>query len=167
MLKFAVPIRCLQDISPMQPDRTAELARLLRERILILDGAWGTMIQERKLGEADFRGPAACGLHDHGGELKGNNDILVLTRPAVVRDIHDAYFAAGADITETNTFSSTRIAQSDYGLENRVAEINRAAAHIARECADRRTTKTPDKPRCVSSPLGPTNRTAPSPPNAK
>ena len=144
----------------MQPDRTAELARLLRERILILDGAWGTMIQERKLHEADFRGPAACGLHDHAGDLKGNNDILVLTRPDVVRDIHDAYFAAGADITETNTFSSTRIAQSDYGLENRAAEMNRVAAHIARECADRWTAKTPDKPRFVAGSLGPTNRTA-------
>src|SRR5437868_6610801 len=144
----------------MQPDRTALLARLLRERILILDGAWGTMIQERKLGEADFRGPAACGLHDHAGELRGNNDILVLTRPDVVRDIHDAYFAAGADITETNTFSSTRIAQSDYGLEGRVAEMNRAAARIARECADRWTAKTPNKPRFVAGSLGPTNRTA-------
>ena len=116
----------------MQPDRTALLARLLRERILILDGAWGTMIQERKLGEADFRGPAACGLHDHGCDLKGNNDILVLTRPDVVRDIHDAY----------------------------LAEINRAAARIARECADRWTAKTPDKPRFVAGALGPTNRTA-------
>jgi 5-methyltetrahydrofolate--homocysteine methyltransferase len=144
----------------MQPDRTTELARLLRERILILDGAWGTMIQERKLSEADFRGPPACGLHDHGGDLKGNNDILVLTRPDVVRDIHDAYFAAGADITETNTFSSTRIAQADYGLESRVAELNRAAARIARECADRWTAKTPDKPRFVAGSLGPTNRTA-------
>jgi len=144
----------------MQPDRTAELVRLLRQRILILDGAWGTMIQERKLSEADFRGPPACGFHDHGGDLKGNNDILVLTRPDVVRDIHDAYFAAGADITETNTFSSTRIAQADYGLENRVAEMNRAAARIARECADRWTAKTPDKPRFVTGSLGPTNRTA-------
>src|SRR5437762_740506 len=145
--------------SSMQPDRTAELVRLLRQRILILDGAWGTMIQERKLSEADFRGPPACGFHDHGGDLKGNNDILVLTRPDVVRDIHDAYFAAGADITETNTFSSTRIAQADYGLENRVAEMNRAAARIARECADRWTAKTPDKPRFVAGSMGPTNKT--------
>ncbi|HEY3180441.1 MAG TPA: homocysteine S-methyltransferase family protein [Casimicrobiaceae bacterium] len=144
----------------MQPDRTAELAHLMRQRILILDGAWGTMIQVRKLGEADFRGPAACGLHDHAGDLKGNNDILVLTRPDVVRDIHDAYFAAGADITETNTFSSTRIAQADYGLQNRAAEMNRAAARIARECADRWTARTPDKPRFVAGALGPTNRTA-------
>jgi 5-methyltetrahydrofolate--homocysteine methyltransferase len=143
-----------------QPDRTAELTRLLRERILILDGAWGTMIQERRLGEADFRGPAACGLHDHPGELKGDNDLLVLTRPDVVRDIHDAYFAAGADITETNTFSATRIAQADYGLGDRVREINRAAAEIARESADRWTATTPDKPRFVAGALGPTNRTA-------
>ena len=144
----------------MQSGRTAELVKLLRQRILILDGAWGTMIQERRLAEDDFRGPAACGLQDHAGELRGNNDILVLTRPDVVRDIHDAYFAAGADITETNTFSSTRIAQSDYGLENRVAEMNRAAAQIARECANRWTAKTPDKPRFVAGSLGPTNRTA-------
>ena len=144
----------------MQPDRTDELTRLLRKRILILDGAWGTMIQERKLTELDFRGPPSCGLHDHAGDLKGNNDILVLTRPDVVRDIHDAYFAAGADITETNTFSSTRIAQADYRLESRVPELNRAAARIARECADRWTAKTPDKPRFVAGSLGPTNRTA-------
>ena len=144
----------------MQPDRTDELARLLRERILILDGAWGTMIQEHKLGEADFRGPAACGLAGHAHDLKGNNDILVLTRPDVVRDIHDAYFAAGADITETNTFTSTRIAQADYGLEHRVVEMNRKAAEIARDCADRWTARMPDKPRFVAGSLGPTNRTA-------
>ena len=144
----------------MQPDRTAELTRLMRDRILILDGAWGTMIQERRLTEADFRGAPACGLHDHAGDLKGNNDLLVLTQPDVVRDIHDAYFAAGADITETNTFSATRIAQSDYGLQDRVAEINRAAARIAREAADRWTAMTPDKPRFVAGSLGPTNRTA-------
>jgi 5-methyltetrahydrofolate--homocysteine methyltransferase len=147
-------------MTSFQPDRTAQLARLLRERILILDGAWGTMIQERRLGEADFRGPAACGLHDHGCDLKGDNDLLVLTRPDVVRDIHDAYLAAGADITETNTFTSTRIAQADYGLAHRVREINRAAAQIARECADRWTAATPDKPRFVAGALGPTNRTA-------
>jgi 5-methyltetrahydrofolate--homocysteine methyltransferase len=144
----------------VQPDRTAELTRLLKQRILVLDGAWGTMIQERRLGEADFRGPPACGLHDHRGDLKGNNDILVLTRPDVVRDIHDAYLAAGADITETNTFSATRIAQSDYGLADRAREINRAAAAIARECADRWSARTPDKPRFVAGSLGPTNRTA-------
>src|SRR3989442_13555821 len=98
---FATPIATPAD-NAMQPDRTALLARLMHERILILDGAWGTMIQERHLGEADFRGPAACGLHDHHGDLKGNNDILVLTRPDVGGDIHYAYFAAGAYITEPN-----------------------------------------------------------------
>src|SRR5438067_9118177 len=144
----------------MQSGRTAELVKLLHQRILMLDGAWGTMIQERRLAEVDFRGPPSCGLHNHAGDLKGNNDILVLTRPDVVRDIHDAYFAAGADITETNTFSSTKIAQADYGLESRVPELNRAAARIARECADRWTAKTPDQPRFVAGSLGPTNRTA-------
>jgi 5-methyltetrahydrofolate--homocysteine methyltransferase len=144
----------------MQPDRTSELARLMRERILVLDGAWGTMIQERRLGEADFRGPAACGLQDHRCDLKGDNDVLVLTRPDVVRDIHDAYFAAGADITETNTFTATSIAQADYGLQDRVREMNLAAARIARECADRWTARTPDRPRFVAGALGPTNRTA-------
>jgi 5-methyltetrahydrofolate--homocysteine methyltransferase len=144
----------------MQPDRTAELVRLLDQRILVLDGAMGTMIQQAKLGEADFRGPASCGLHDHGRELRGDNDLLVLTRPDVVRDIHEGYLAAGADIVETNTFSATTIAQADYGLESRVAEINRAAARIARECADRWTAKTPGRPRFVAGALGPTNRTA-------
>src|SRR4029078_2735429 len=98
--------------------------------------------------------------HDHVGDLKGNNDILVLTRPDVVRDIHDAYFAAGADIPETNTFSSTRLAQGDYGLQDRVAELNRAAARIGRESADRWTLKTPDKPRFVAGSLRPPNPTA-------
>ncbi len=144
----------------MQPDRTAELTRLLRERILILDGAMGTMIQQAKLGEADFRGPAACGLADHSHELKGDNDLLVLTRPDVIRAIHDAYFEAGADIVETNTFSATTIAQADYGLESRVREMNVAAARLARECADRWTARTPGKPRFVAGALGPTNRTA-------
>ena len=144
----------------MQPDRTAELTRLLMKRILVLDGAWGTMIQERRLGEADFRGPASCGLTGHACDLKGDNDILVLTRPDVVREIHDAYFAAGADITETNTFSATSIAQADYGLSHRAREINRAAAAIARAAADDWTARTPDKPRFVAGSLGPTNRTA-------
>jgi 5-methyltetrahydrofolate--homocysteine methyltransferase len=144
----------------MQPDRTAELARLLDERILVLDGAMGTMIQQSRLGEADFRGPASCGLHGHGHELKGDNDLLVLTQPDVIRRIHDAYLESGADIVETNTFSATTIAQADYGLEARVREMNVAAARIARECADRQTARTPDRPRFVAGALGPTNRTA-------
>ena len=144
----------------MQPDRSAELTRLLRERILILDGAMGTMIQQLGLSEGDFRGPAACGLVAHSHDLKGDNDLLALTRPEAIRDIHDAYFAAGADLVETNTFNATRIAQADYGLEGRVREINRAAAAIARECADRWTVRTPSRPRFVAGALGPTNRTA-------
>lgn len=145
---------------PMQADHTAELARLLAGRILVLDGAWGTMIQQQHLTEADFRGPAACGLHGHHGDLKGDNDLLALTRPDVVAAIHDAYFDAGADITETNTFNATSIAQSDYGLQSRVREINLAAARIARARADDWTARTPDKPRYVAGSLGPTNRTA-------
>ena len=117
----------------MQPDRTDELAALLDERILILDGAMGTMIQSYRLDEADYRGACLAG-HDH--DLKGDNDLLVLTQPDVVRAIHDAYLEAGADIVETNTFNATSIAQADYGLEGRVREINAAAARLARECAD-------------------------------
>jgi len=141
-------------------DKTGLLTKLLRERILVLDGAMGTMIQSRKLTEADYRGPAACGLHGHAGDLKGDNDLLALTQPDVIRAIHDEFLAAGADIIETNTFNATRIAQADYKLGNRVYEINLAAARIARERADAWTAKTPDKPRFVAGALGPTNRTA-------
>jgi len=141
-------------------DKTALLTRLLRERILILDGAMGTMIQGRRLSEPDYRGPATCGLQGHAHDLKGDNDLLALTNPDVIRAIHDEFLAAGADIIETNTFNATRIAQADYKLENRVCEINLAAARIARECADAWTVKTPQKPRFVAGALGPTNRTA-------
>src|SRR5205809_589097 len=140
-------------------DKTALLTKLLRERILILDGAMGTMIQGRALSEPDYRGPAACGLQGHAHDLKGDNDLLALTNPDVIRAIHDEFLAAGADIIETNTFNATRIAQADYKLENRVREINLAAARIARECADAWTAKTPQKPRFVAGALGPTNRT--------
>jgi len=141
-------------------DKTALLTKLLRERILILDGAMGTMIQGRRLSEPDYRGPATCGLQGHAHDLKGDNDLLALTNPDVIRAIHDEFLAAGADIIETNTFNATRIAQADYKLENRVREINLAAARIARECADAWTAKTPEKPRFVAGALGPTNRTA-------
>lgn len=144
----------------MVDDKTSVLTRLLEQRILILDGAMGTMIQARKLDEADYRGGVECGLHDHARDLKGDNDLLVLTRPDVVRDIHNAFLEAGADIIETNTFNATRIAQADYGLQSRVKEINLAAAKLARECADAWTARTPDKPRFVAGALGPTNRTA-------
>jgi 5-methyltetrahydrofolate--homocysteine methyltransferase len=140
----------------VQPDRTAVLTRLLRERILVMDGAMGTMIQQCRLSESDFRGP----FHDHAHDLAGDNDILVLTRPDVVRDIHDQYLAAGADIIETNTFSATGIAQADYGMERHVRDLNFAAARIAREACDAWTARTPDRPRFVAGALGPTNRTA-------
>jgi len=143
----------------MQPDRTAELTRLLRERILVLDGAMGTMIQQLRLSERDFRG-TGCGLEGHSHDLKGDNDLLSLTQPQRVRAIHDAYFEAGADIAETNTFNATRIAQADYALSERVREMNRAAASIARASADAWTARTPQRPRFVAGALGPTNRTA-------
>jgi len=140
----------------MQPDRTPLLTRLMRERILVMDGAMGTQIQQCKLSETDFRG----GFHDHSHDLKGDNDLLALTQPDVVRRIHDAYLAAGADIIETNTFSATAIAQADYGMQGQAYAINHAAATIARECVDAWTARTPDKPRFVAGAMGPTNRTA-------
>jgi 5-methyltetrahydrofolate--homocysteine methyltransferase len=138
-------------------DKSALLIKLLDERILILDGAMGTMIQSYKLGEEDYRGTA---LHDHAHDLKGDNDLLVITKPDVIRGIHNAFLEAGADIIETNTFNATSIAQSDYKLEGKVREINLAAAKLARECADAWTARTPDKPRFVAGAIGPTNRTA-------
>jgi 5-methyltetrahydrofolate--homocysteine methyltransferase len=141
-------------------DKTTLLIRLLKERIVVLDGAMGTMIQSYRLAEGDYRGPACCGLGEHPCDLRGDNDLLTLTKPEVVRGIHDAFLEAGADIIETNTFNATRIAQADYRLEGRVREMNLAAARLARECADAWTAKTPDKPRFVAGALGPTNRTA-------
>ena len=137
--------------------RRQRLANLLRQRILILDGGMGTMVQQFKLGEADYRGHLC---RDHACDLKGNNDLLVLTKPEVIREIHNDYLAAGADIIETNTFNGTSIAMADYQLEHMVRVMNRDAAKLARECCAEWTKKTPDKPRFVASALGPTNRTA-------
>ena len=134
----------------------ARLEALLDERILILDGAMGTMIQRRGLDEGDFRGGRFAA---HGRDLKGNNDLLTLTRPDVVSGIHHAFLEAGADIIETNTFSSTSIAQSDYGLEGLARELNVEAARLARAAADDWTRRTPDRPRFVAGAVGPTNRT--------
>ncbi len=131
------------------------LATLLKERILVLDGAMGTMIQGYRLGEADYRGERFA---DHPVDLKGNNDLLALTRPEIIRDIHSAYLAAGADILETNTFNANSISQADYRLEGVVYELNVAAARIAREAAD--AAARPERPRFVAGVLGPTNRTA-------
>ena len=129
----------------------------LKNRILILDGAMGTMIQRYKLEEADYRGTRFA---DHHSDLKGNNDLLALTQPQIIGDIHRAYLDAGADIVETNTFNSTTVAQADYHLEHIVYELNKGAAQLARSVADEFKTKTPDKPRFVAGVLGPTNRTA-------
>ena len=134
-----------------------KITELLDERILFLDGAMGTMIQRHKLEEADYRGERFV---DWPSDLKGNNDLLSLTQPGIIRDIHMQYLDAGADIIETNTFNSTRVAMADYGMEELSYEINVAAARLAREAADELSAKTPDKPRFVAGVLGPTNRTA-------
>ena len=137
-------------------NKQAQLDRLLAERILILDGAMGTMVQRRKLDEAAFRGSRFAG---HSRDLKGNNDILVLTRPDVVSRIHHEYLEAGADIIETNTFNANAVSQADYALEPVCYEINAAAARLAREAADEFTARTPGQPRFVAGSVGPANRT--------
>jgi 5-methyltetrahydrofolate--homocysteine methyltransferase len=137
-------------------DRTAALHQAADERILILDGAMGTMIQRRGLTEADYRAERFAG-HSH--ELKGNSDVLVLTRPDVILDIHRLYLAAGADLVETNTFSAQAISQADYALEDVCYEINVAGARLARQACDEFTAKDPSRPRFVAGSLGPTNRT--------
>ncbi len=140
----------------MTPDPRETLDRLLAERILILDGATGTMIQRHPLEEADFRGEL---LAEHSHPLKGNNDLLTLTRPDVISGIHQAFLEAGADIIETNTFSSTTVAQADYATEHLVRDLNVEAARLARAAADEWTARTPDRPRFVAGAIGPTNRT--------
>lgn len=124
---------------------------------MVLDGAMGTMIQRHTLEEEDFRGER---FKEHSHPLKGNNDLLSLTRPDIIKEIHSLYFEAGADIAETNTFSSTQIAQADYALESAVYDLNFASARLAREAADEFTLKQPEKPRFVAGSIGPTNRTA-------
>lgn len=128
----------------------------LEERILLLDGAMGTMIQRHQLTEDDFRGKR---FKDHTHDLRGNNDLLSLTRPDIISDIHRQYLAAGSDIIETNTFSSTAIAQADYHLESLAYELNLESARLARREADAFTRENPDKPRFVAGALGPTNKT--------
>jgi len=133
------------------------IQELLKKRILVLDGAMGTMIQRYDLTEDDFRNEA---LKNHQIPLKGNNDLLSITRPDVIGEIHDAYFEAGADIAETNTFSGTSIAQADYKLEHLVYDLNYESAKIAKASAIKFTKENPGKPRFVAGSLGPTNRTA-------
>ncbi|HRO27804.1 MAG TPA: homocysteine S-methyltransferase family protein [Luteimonas sp.] len=157
----------------LHPERVARLEAALAERILVIDGAMGTMIQRHELQEADYRGERFAGGYDHaqhpdheghgpgcGHDLKGNNDLLLLTRPEVIAQIHTAYLEAGADLVETNTFNATSVSQADYRLEHIVYELNREGARIARECCDAIEARTPDKPRFVIGVLGPTSRTA-------
>ena len=137
-------------------DRIAALKRIAKERILVLDGSWGVMFQREGLEEADFRGERFA---HHDSPLKGDNDLLCLTRPDLVTKLHDAYFGAGADISETNTFNATTISQSDYHLEDAVVDINLEAARLGRESADRWTAAEPHKPRFLAGAIGPLSRT--------
>lgn len=134
-----------------------KIEKILKERILVLDGAMGTMIQRYKLNEQDFRGNI---YKDHPHDLQGNNDLLSISRPDIITEIHQAYFDAGADIVETNTFNANKISQADYNLESEVYKINYEAAQLARKVADEFTAKNPEKPRFVAGSIGPTNKTA-------
>ncbi|WHZ09853.1 MAG: 5-methyltetrahydrofolate--homocysteine methyltransferase, N-terminal domain [Burkholderiaceae bacterium] len=152
-------------MKPIVYTRAQALPGILSQRILILDGAMGTMIQQLKLDEAQYRGagyagPGSVGARfaDTPGHLKGNNELLSLTRPDLVRDIHERYLATGADIVETNTFGATSVAQADYGLADLAREMNLASARIARAACDKFST--PDRPRFVAGALGPTPKTA-------
>jgi 5-methyltetrahydrofolate--homocysteine methyltransferase len=152
----------------LHPDRVALLEQALRQRILILDGGMGTMLQAHELDEGGFRGErfehghdGHAHAHDHPGcDLRGNNDLLTLTQPQIIRGVHDAYLEAGADLVETNTFNSTRISQADYKLQHLAQELNREGAKLARAACDAMSAKTPEKPRFVIGVLGPTSRTA-------
>ena len=140
----------------IRPARTAALMRALESRILVLDGAMGTMIQRERLTEEQYRGER---YKDWPKDLRGNNDLLSITRPAVIRAIHQQYLDAGADILETNTFNATAISMADYGMESLAYELNLESARLAREIADAQSAATPHKPRFVAGVLGPMNRT--------
>ncbi|PKV12353.1 homocysteine S-methyltransferase family protein [Xanthomonas prunicola] len=159
----------------LHPERAAKLTAALAERILIIDGAMGTMIQRHDLQEPDYRGTRFADGYDsahvhgpgcdhaqapEGHDLKGNNDLLLLTRPEIIASIHRAYLDAGADLLETNTFNATSVSQADYHLEHLVYELNKAGAQVARACCDAVEALTPHKPRFVIGVLGPTSRTA-------
>ncbi|WP_440975641.1 homocysteine S-methyltransferase family protein [Pseudoxanthomonas winnipegensis] len=163
-----------QSLPWLNPARTQLLLDALASRILIIDGAMGTMIQRHRLEEADYRGERFAGgfdslqaqdhAHgpgcDHGHDLKGNNDLLLLSNPQVIAGVHTAYLEAGADLVETNTFNATAVSQADYHLEHLVYELNKEGARIARQCCDAIEAIIPDKPRFVIGVLGPTSRTA-------
>ena len=156
----------------LRPERIQALQNALSQRVLVIDGAMGTMVQSYHLVEADYRGerfadgfdrthePERDPIANPGVDLKGNNDLLTLSRPDIIAAIHAAYLDAGADLVETNTFNATAVSQADYRLEHLVYELNREGARLARECCDAAEAKTPDKPRFVIGVLGPTSRTA-------
>src|SRR3989442_15177324 len=146
----------MSELTPKTSPAEQTLRRVARERILVLDGAMGTMIQELKLDEGGYRGARFDAWNR---EVRGNNDLLILTQPAAVRDIHLAYFRAGADIVSTNTFSSTAIAQADYGMSDIAYELNLEGAKLARAAADIAQAEN-GRPRFVAGAIGPTNRTA-------
>ena len=143
-------------MATLTPPRSVLLKEQLEKRILLLDGAMGTMIQSYNLEEKEYRGDRFA---DHPHDLKGNNDLLSITQPGIIKAIHRAYFDAGADIVETNSFNSTQVSQADYHLESIVYELNVASAKVARAAADEVTAETPNKPRFVAGVLGPTSRT--------
>jgi 5-methyltetrahydrofolate--homocysteine methyltransferase len=152
-------------MKPRHYTRAQALPEILEKRIAILDGAMGTMIQRFKLGEAHYRGAGYAGpggqaerFKDFHRDVKGNNELLSLTRPDVISDIHERYLAAGADLIETNTFGATRIAQDDYGMAGLAREMNLVSAKLARAACDRFST--PDRPRFAAGALGPTPKTA-------
>jgi 5-methyltetrahydrofolate--homocysteine methyltransferase len=144
-------------LSQGMKEKKKDIQKILEDRVLLLDGAMGTMIQRYKLQEADYRGEK---FKDHESDLKGNNDILSLTQPDIIREIHEAYLEAGADIIETNTFNATSISQSDYHCESSVYDINYQSALIASKAAEKYTELDPGKPRYVAGSIGPTNKTA-------
>jgi len=160
----------MKNLPWLHPERAQKLLDALAQRILVIDGAMGTMLQSYKLDEGGYRGERfaddgrdAHHLHEHHGpgcDLKGNNDLLSLTQPDIIKAVHNAYLDAGADLIETNTFNATTISQADYHLEHLAYELNREGARVARECCDAFEAKTPDKPRFVIGVLGPTSRTA-------
>ena len=156
----------MKNLPWLHPERTQQLVDAASQRILIIDGAMGTMLQSYKLDEGGYRGARFCDgrdAHAHHGascDLKGNNDLLSLTQPDIIKAVHMAYLDAGADLVETNTFNSTTISQADYHLEHLAYELNREGARLARECCDAAAAKAPDKPRFVIGVLGPTSRTA-------
>ncbi|NLA68592.1 MAG: 5-methyltetrahydrofolate--homocysteine methyltransferase [Gammaproteobacteria bacterium] len=151
----------------LHPGRVALLEGALAERILVIDGAMGTMVQRHRLEEADYRGERFAGGFDsrhpgdgEGHDLKGNNDLLTLTRPDLIAGVHRGYLEAGADIVETNTFNSTAVSQADYRLQHLVRELNLEGARLARACCDEVEARTPGRPRFVAGVVGPTSRTA-------